>query len=155
MFSLQSDFLRHSLLNLLGAAELRTFFQSHAMIIFSYLQLARLTLSCSHSPRARLRRIPSKNDSGRLNLPMSLNLFLRCFFSSIFCSDIPQILKRFALHSIQDQSIKVLRKSNRLLYPHIEKDFQSFSLLRSGEGLQSLIEGISGADKRFDLHKML
>ena len=38
----------------------------------SHPQVCQLFVPCSHSPRARLRRVPSKVDSGRLNLPMSL-----------------------------------------------------------------------------------
>ena len=38
MFSLQSDFLRHSLINLLGPAELRVFIISHAWMPLSFFQ---------------------------------------------------------------------------------------------------------------------
>jgi len=38
MFSLQSDFLRHSLINLLGPAELRMYIRSHAQMFLNYSQ---------------------------------------------------------------------------------------------------------------------
>ena len=81
MFSLHSDFLRHSLIILLGPAELRMFVLNSR---YKVLCIVRLIIPCSNSPRARLRRVPSKNDSGRLNLPMSLNPSSNAHFIFIY-----------------------------------------------------------------------
>jgi len=68
----QSDFSRHSLINLLGPAELRLSIKSHARIFPSlnkHRPMYSVVLRQSSGPT------PSGSlhvDSGRLNLPMSL-----------------------------------------------------------------------------------
>lgn len=66
MFSLQSDFLRHSLAKLLGLAELRPLICSCTFLSSSIIMLIQLVTPCSNSPQVRLRQIPSKFVLGRL-----------------------------------------------------------------------------------------
>jgi predicted class III extradiol MEMO1 family dioxygenase len=73
MFLLQSDFSRHSLLDLLGPAELRVFIKFHARISPNHtkhlpIYIIVLIQSSGPTPSGSL-----KVDSGRLNLPMSLH----------------------------------------------------------------------------------
>ena len=58
---------------LLCAAELRTFIKFLTKMLLSFCSSVRWDLPCSHSPHARLCRVPSSVIRGRLNLPMSLN----------------------------------------------------------------------------------
>jgi hypothetical protein len=73
MSLLQSDFSRHSLINLLGPAELRVFIKSHARKFPAHTYrhpMYSIVLKQSSGP------IPSGSleiGSGRLNLPMSLH----------------------------------------------------------------------------------
>jgi hypothetical protein len=73
MSLLQSDFSRHSLIDLLGPAELRVFIKSHARISPSHTKprpMYTIVLKQSSGPT------PSGSlevGSGRLNLPMSLH----------------------------------------------------------------------------------
>jgi hypothetical protein len=73
MALLQSGFSRHSLINLLGPAELRVFIKSHTPILSSHTKhrpMYYLVLRQSSGPT------PSDSlqvDSERLNLPMSLH----------------------------------------------------------------------------------
>jgi hypothetical protein len=81
MALLQSDFSRHSLINLLGPAELRVFIKSHAQIFPSHTKhrpMCYIVLRQSSGPT------PSGSlqvDSGRLNLPMSLHPSLNTLLS--------------------------------------------------------------------------
>jgi hypothetical protein len=59
--------------HLLSAVELRLFILFTTKMSLSYRISFRWNLPCSHSPRARLCRVPSAVIRGRLNLPMSLN----------------------------------------------------------------------------------
>jgi hypothetical protein len=73
MSLLQSDFSRHSLVNLLGPAELRVFIKYHARIFPSHtkrrpMYYGVLIQSSGPTPSGSL-----QEDSGRLNLPMSLH----------------------------------------------------------------------------------
>jgi hypothetical protein len=73
MALLQSDFSRHSLVNLLGPAELSMVIISHARISLSHtlcrtMYYVVLTQSSGPTPSGFL-----EVDSGRLNLPMSLH----------------------------------------------------------------------------------
>jgi len=81
MSLLQSDFPRHSLLNLLGPAELRMFIKSHARKFPGHTKhrpMYTIVLKQSSGPT------PSGSlevDSGRLNLPMSLHPSLNTLLS--------------------------------------------------------------------------
>jgi len=82
MSLLESDFSRHSLINLLSPAELRVFIKSHARIFPIYTkhrQMCYIVLTQSSGPT------PSGSlevDSGRLNLPMSLHPSLNNLLSN-------------------------------------------------------------------------
>jgi len=72
--------------HLLGAAELRTFIKFLTKMLLSFCSSVRLNLPCSHSPRARLCRVPSSAIRGRLNLPMSLNPSLLILYKHMITS---------------------------------------------------------------------
>ncbi len=81
MALLQSDFSRHSLINLLGPVELRSFIKSHARIFpihTKHRPVYTVVLKQSSGPT------PSDSlevDSGRLNLPISLHPSLNTLLS--------------------------------------------------------------------------
>ncbi len=81
MSLLQSDFSRHSLLNLLGPAELRLFIKFHARIFPSHtkhrpMYSIVLKQSSGQTPSGSL-----EVESERLNLPMSLHPSLNTLLS--------------------------------------------------------------------------
>jgi len=81
MSLLKSDFSRHSLLSLLGPAELRAFIKSHVRIFPDHTKhrpMYSIVLKQSSGPT------PSDSlevGSGRLNLPMSLHPSLNTLLS--------------------------------------------------------------------------
>ncbi len=81
MSLLQSDFSRHSLINLLGPAELRVFIKSHARIFLSHTKcrpMYSIVLKQSSGPTASG---SLEIGSGRLNLPMSFHPSLNVLLS--------------------------------------------------------------------------
>ncbi len=85
MSLLQSDFSRHSLINLLGPAELRVSIKSHAWIFPSLtkhrpMYTIVLTQSSGPTPSGSL-----EVNSVRLNLPMSLHPSLNTLQSYLIC----------------------------------------------------------------------
>ncbi len=92
MYSLQSDFSRHSLINLLGPAELRVFIH----FLTKYLKYPQRHSSDSTVLKQSSGPTPSGSlevDSGRLNLPMSLNSSPNALFSCIFCCGAISVLE--------------------------------------------------------------
>jgi hypothetical protein len=72
MSLLQSDFSRHSLVNLLGPAELRAFIISHARISLSHTHYRPMYTIVLKQPSGPTPSGSLEVDSERLNLPMSL-----------------------------------------------------------------------------------
>jgi hypothetical protein len=75
MFSLQSDFIRHSLLNLVGGSVTAHYHFKPLEPYYMLLQNPQLLFfRARYILTLRLRRIPSKVETGRLNPPMSLKI---------------------------------------------------------------------------------
>jgi hypothetical protein len=75
MFSLRSDFIRHSFINLVGGSV--TLHDQFIPLELYFVLIQNPQLFCGRAQyilTVRLRRIPSKFDDARLNPPMSLKL---------------------------------------------------------------------------------